>query len=82
MSAWKASSNGQLGNGAGRFIEPLPLLVTGGYTFQQLSAGDYHTCAVTTSGHVYSWGNNAAGQLGDGTTKNRTSPVFVDLGTP
>jgi len=32
-------------------------------------------------GHVYAWGDNRAGQLGDGTTAKRTAPVAVALPT-
>lgn len=42
-----------------------------------LSAGVVHTCRVTSSKSVECWGWNEDGQLGDGTTTNRTTPVTV-----
>lgn len=33
----------------------------------QVAPGQYHTCAVSTDGALYCWGEDADGQLGDGT---------------
>src|SRR2546422_957992 len=49
-------------------------------TFAAVSAGDYHTCGVTTAGTAYCWGDNTHGELGDGTGTDRTSPVAVEGG--
>src|SRR5690349_2861415 len=53
----------------------VPFAVT--LTFTAVSAGTLYTCGVTTAGAAYCWGFNGAGQLGDGTTTDRTSPGLV-----
>jgi len=45
--------------------------------FRQVAAGGYHTVGVKTDGTLWSWGNNSWGQLGDGTTSNKSTPVQV-----
>ena len=42
-----------------------------------IAAGADFSCAVTSSGAAKCWGFNVAGQLGDGTTSNRTTAVNV-----
>lgn len=43
----------------------------------QIDAGTGHACALLADGTVYCWGANGGGQLGDGTTMPRMSPVKV-----
>jgi alpha-tubulin suppressor-like RCC1 family protein len=54
--------------------------VSGGLTFVALSAGGVHTCGLTMAGLAYCWGDNSYGQLGDGTSTQRTSPEPVSGG--
>ena len=58
-----------------------PVAIAGGLRFRSLAIGGYtasaHTCGVTETGELYCWGNNESGELGDGTTVLRRSPVRV-----
>ena len=76
--AWGANRFGQLGNGsaAGSNV-PVNVSMPTGVSFSQVSAGYAFTLALATDGSVWAWGDNAKGQLGDGTTRNRTSLVKV-----
>ena len=42
-----------------------------------IAAGDAHTCALLGDGSARCWGQNYYGQLGDGTTTDRHTPVAV-----
>ncbi|MBZ0219539.1 MAG: chitobiase/beta-hexosaminidase C-terminal domain-containing protein [Candidatus Methylomirabilis sp.] len=42
-----------------------------------MSAGQYHTVSIKSDGTLWAWGYNEQGQLGDGTTINKTSPVQI-----
>jgi alpha-tubulin suppressor-like RCC1 family protein len=56
---------------------PLAVAAVQVLTFSQLSAGGGHTCGVASDHRAYCWGFNFAGQLGDGTTTQRLTPVAV-----
>ena len=42
-----------------------------------VAAGDYHSCALTVTSEVKCWGDNTSGELGDGTSIQRSTPVPV-----
>ena len=75
--AWGVNWNGRLGDGT-TTDKNSPVSVVGGFTdWVQISAGADHNAAVRANGTVWAWGNNFAGQLGDGTTTDKNSPVSV-----
>lgn len=49
--------------------------------FRQVSAGYSHTVAIKTDGTLWAWGGNLRGQLGDGTTADKSSPVQIGAAT-
>jgi uncharacterized protein YjdB/alpha-tubulin suppressor-like RCC1 family protein len=57
-----------------------PSLVAGAKGVTDIVAGRGHACAIASGGHVLCWGENKAGQLGDGTTTGReaAAPIKSD----
>ena len=51
--------------------------VSGISTATAVTAGIDHTCALLVDNSVKCWGSNGSGQLGDGTTSRRLTPVSV-----
>lgn len=91
---WGNNARGELGNGSTTGPEAclrpgqqtpsacstVPVAVSGGRTYTALALGWAHACALTDGGAAYCWGDNAAGQLGDGTTTDRSVPIPVTGG--
>jgi hypothetical protein len=63
---WGDNATGQLGIGTIGGISTVPVAVSGGLQFLQLSIGLRSICGVATDGVTYCWGLNQFGQLGNG----------------
>lgn len=80
---WGSDAYGQLGNGwdlTGNRVAPFPVDTPAGVTWASISTAITHTCATTTAGQAYCWGEDHPGKLGNGaaTTDNQHSPSPVD----
>ncbi|TDC76086.1 chromosome condensation regulator RCC1 [Actinomadura sp. 7K507] len=82
VASWGHNDLGQLGDGSRR-DRLTPALVSGVRGKGDLTgvaaiaAAEKHNYALRKDGTVVAWGNNTAGQLGDGTLELRTSPRVV-----
>jgi alpha-tubulin suppressor-like RCC1 family protein len=85
VQCWGDNSYGELGDGTsqrpdncqGDSCSPTPVAASGITTASQVTASEYQSCALLAAGNVDCWGDNGDGQLGDGTTTNRSTPVAV-----
>jgi alpha-tubulin suppressor-like RCC1 family protein len=75
--AWGSNGNGQLGDNS-ITTRSSPVSIVGGFTdWVQLSSGGSHSLGVRANGTAWAWGFGSVGQLGDGTTVSKRSPVSV-----
>ena len=78
--AWGHNADGQLGDGTTTDrAAPVAVHLPPGITATGIAAGAFHNDALTTTGGIEAWGANYYGQLGDGSTTDRTTPVAVAL---
>jgi alpha-tubulin suppressor-like RCC1 family protein len=77
VSCWGSNAYGQLGDGMPAPTRRAVDVVGLDSGVVGITAGGFHTCALTNAGAVKCWGRNSFGQLGDGT--NVTSAVPVDV---
>ena len=84
ICAWGCNYDGQLGNSSNSASDtPVPVngisgvvAIAAGVSGNYLSGGN-HTIALLSNHTVMAWGDNAYGQLGNGTTADSTIPVSV-----
>lgn len=74
---WGANGSGQLGDGT-TIDRPQPVAVSGISDAVGIAVSDGgHACALRAKGSVSCWGEGGRGQLGNGSTQDRTTPVTV-----
>lgn len=79
--SWGYNSNGQVGNGTSGGNVLAPALIGPAHNWKAVSAGQYHTVIIRTDGSLWAWGDNAAGELGDGTTVSQNTPERIGTAT-
>ena len=83
VKCWGKNDHGQLGDGTNT-DRSVPVYVNLTWPADvgtiAITTGAWHTCAVSQLNKVKCWGLNSSGQLGDGTTVSRNSPVDVSGG--
>lgn len=72
---WGANWAGELGRGDHTNQELAAAPVSGLSGVKAIAAGRFFALALKRDGTVWGWGDNGSGQLGDGTTEGRYSPV-------
>lgn len=81
IKCWGYNAYGQLGNNSTMSIST-PAQVVDGFNNPVtgavvITAGLYHTCAAFADGNAQCWGQNANGQLGDGSLDDSSTPLNV-----
>jgi len=77
IKCWGSNRYGQLGDGT-TLDRSTPVDVTGlSIGMAAVEVGNLHVCALSASGEIKCWGRNDQGQLGDGSTADKTAPTNV-----
>ena len=76
----RTNQRGQTGDA--NFVDFFPIKIDDGtkyvnYSWNAVASGNGHTVAIRSDGLLWAWGQNASGQLGDGSTIDRLSPTQI-----
>lgn len=80
---WGANHKGQVGGGslhdALSYDEPVAVILPTDVQITKLAAGTRHTCALSTEGELYCWGDNSTGALGQSRSQMpfTSTPIVV-----
>ena len=80
LYAWGWNNYGQDGDGTlTQRVTPEAITLAPGVQPTFIAAGQYDSLAIGSDGNLYAWGQNADGQLGDGTQIHRDLPEEITL---
>jgi alpha-tubulin suppressor-like RCC1 family protein len=86
LYAFGGNSQGENGNGEENYegvLTPESITLPGATgPAVQIAAGEYHSLVVTSTGQLYTFGNNHSGQLGKGTSDNSAHPTPEAIALP
>ena len=72
---WGENGYGEVGDGTITTRNSPVTTAGGGSNWAQVSTANRAVFAIKTDGTLWTWGHNPNGQLGDGTTSSRLSPI-------
>ena len=74
---WGGNGSGQLGEGTLDSKSSPVQTVAGGTNWNDVTSSGSHGIGIKTDGTLWAWGYNFYGNLGDGTTTLKSSPVQI-----
>ena len=77
---WGINNIGQLGDNTLINRSSPVQTIAGSINWKKVSTGNFHIAAIKTDGILWTWGQNAFGNLGDLTVSNKSSPIQVISG--
>ena len=78
---WGFNNSGQIGVGTSTIAYYNPVAIKSDTTFTTIATGYNHSLAIDSTGHLWAWGDNSYGQLGDDTYTKRRAPVAIKSDT-
>ena len=83
LYTWGLNSHNELGDGTD-VDKTTPVKINGkgdipeNAKIMSVGAGEFHSAAIDSEGNLYTWGENSAGKLGDGTDVDKATPVKIN----